>query len=260
MGIRSAYEATCSPKRDWLGSRIPCFGASIVHHRRDATGRRRLGSESPVTSESTVFALHVASPPQPAQFDHPAWDTAGPVMIERLWSGEPAPPKRHAEARICWSDAGLHVRFSCGQHEPLIVSPSPNTQKKTLGLWDRDVCEIFIAPDPNNASMYYEFEAAPTGEWLDLAIVINEAGRQTEWDYESGMEATAALEPERLLVGMTIPWSKRIRKPEAGNSWKVNLFRCVGPEAPGRYLAWRPTRAPVPLFHVPEAFGWLRFD
>ncbi len=56
-------------------------------------------------------------------------------------------------------------------------------------------------------------------------------------------------------IGMRIPWSEAIPKPAAGDVWRVNLFRCVGPEAPERYLAWRPTGTPEPNFHVPEVFG-----
>jgi Carbohydrate family 9 binding domain-like len=213
-----------------------------------------------VSTESVVVARYVAPPLRTDNFDSSVWNLAEPANIQRLWSGESAPPERHAEARLCWSDAGLHVRFLCNQHEAPVITPKPNTATKTLGLWDRDVCEIFVAPDPNNTSSYYEFEAAPSGEWVDLAITITPSGRETEWDYASGMEAAAAIGDIRVTVGMTIPWSERIPRPMSGVLWRVNLFRCVGPEEPARYLAWRPTRAPEPAFHVPEAFGWLRFD
>jgi Carbohydrate-binding family 9 len=213
-----------------------------------------------VSNESTLVARFVAPPIRTNNFDNPVWNGAEPAIIQHLWSGEPAAPERHAEARLCWSNSGLHVRFVGNQYEPLVTSPVPVVTTKTLGLWDRDVCEIFIAPDPENPSIYYEFEAAPSGEWVDLALAITPSGRETEWDYQSGMEAAAAVENQRITVGITIPWSERIPKPVAGDFWKVNLFRCVGPEEPSRYLAWRPTRAPEPAFHVPEAFGWLRFE
>ena len=152
------------------------------------------------------------------------------------------------------------MRFVCAQQEPLIVAEKARIDVKTLGLWDRDVCEIFIAPDPRNMSRYFEFEAAPTGEWIDLGITHTPIGRETDWDFESGITTAARLEGDRLFVSMRIPWSEAIPKPEAGEVWRVNLFRCVGPEAPERYLAWRPTHTPEPNFHVPEAFGSLRFD
>ena len=192
--------------------------------------------------------------------NQPIWQQCQPIRIEHYWSGEPAPAVRHAEARICWSSEALHIRFVCAQHEPVVVSENPQTEKKTLGLWDRDVCEIFLAPDPANPARYFEFEAAPTGEWVDLGITVTPGGRETDWVFASGFTTTAKLENNQLLIEMLIPWSEAIPKPEAGDFWRTNLFRCVGQEAPERYLAWLPTRTAEPNFHVPEAFGTLRFN
>lgn len=211
-------------------------------------------------SDPTVVAPHINQPLTPAHFDNQVWQQCQPIRIEHYWSGEPAMTSRHAEARLCWSDEGLHVRFAGKQQEPLIVADHPNTDKKTLGLWDRDVCEIFLAPDAANPWRYFEFEAAPTGEWVDLGIVVRPEGRETDWDYASGLTTAAKLEGEQLLVGMKIPWSESLPKPRTGDLWRVNLFRCAGPEAPERYLAWLPTKTAEPNFHVPEVFGVLRFE
>ena len=206
-----------------------------------------------------IVAQYVNPPLKVADFEAEAWNGCQPITIEHFWSGELAPPTRHAEARICWSNEALHVRFVGAQHEPLIVSENPQIDQKTLGLWDRDVCEIFLAPDTANPARYFEFEAAPTGEWIDLGITVRPEGRETDWEFASGFTTAARLESERLLIGMRIPWSDAIPKPAAGDVWRVNLFRCVGPEAPERYLAWLPTGTPEPAFHVPEAFGELHF-
>ena len=207
-----------------------------------------------------IVARYTSHALSATDFENEIWQQCTPVTIEHYWSGDPAPVARHAEARICWSNDALHVRFLGNQKESLVVSENPRTDKKTLGLWDRDVCEIFLAPDPSNISRYFEFEAAPTGEWVDLGITLTPSGRLTDWDYASGLEAAARIDKDQLLVGMRIPWSDVLPKPEPGALWQVNVFRCVGPEAPERYLAWLPTRTPEPNFHVPEAFGWLRFD
>ncbi|HEX3185840.1 MAG TPA: carbohydrate-binding family 9-like protein, partial [Pyrinomonadaceae bacterium] len=132
--------------------------------------------------------------------------------------------------------------------------------RKTLGLWDRDVCEIFLAPDAAHPERYFEFEAAPTGEWLDLGILVTPTGRETDWEYHSGMQVAARIEPQSVEIAIRIPWSDAIPKPVKADVWRANVFRCVGPEAPERYLAWRPTRTPEPNYHVPEAFGMLRFE
>jgi Carbohydrate family 9 binding domain-like len=211
-----------------------------------------------MNDEATVIARYVSG--SPSIYDVGSWDQASPVLIQHLWTGAPAPPERHAEVRLCWSGNGLHTRFLCQQHEPLVIANEPVTEKKTLGLWDRDVCEVFIAPDAANPSIYYEFEAAPTGEWVDLAITMTPTGRNTEWDYSSGMTTTSSVVHDNVVIGITIPWSTRIPRTTTGDLWRLNLFRCVGSHPRDRYLAWRPTGTPEPNFHVPDAFGWLRFE
>src|SRR5688572_14296784 len=80
----------------------------------------------------------------PTEFDHSAWSSTQPVQITQLWSGDQAPASRHAEVRVIWSDAAMCVRFVCNQEEPLTISRSPRLDVETIGLWDRDVCEIFV--------------------------------------------------------------------------------------------------------------------
>jgi alpha-galactosidase len=153
------------------------------------------------------------------------------------------------------------VRFVCGQGEPLVTSDAPQTAEKTMGLWERDVCEIFIAPERAEPEHYFEFEVAPTGEWIDLELRWRPEARETDWQYCSGMEAAAKIEKERIIVAMRVPLEAfRREMPRAGDLWRANLFRCVGKGQDRGYLAWQPTHTPQPNFHLPQAFGWLRFD
>ncbi|HEY0544838.1 MAG TPA: carbohydrate-binding family 9-like protein [Pyrinomonadaceae bacterium] len=193
-------------------------------------------------------------------FAHEAWRAARPVEVARYWSGEDAPFERHASARALWSEESLCVRFDCRQAEPLVVSDEPQTARKTIGLWERDVCEIFIAPDANEPRRYYEFEVAPTGEWLDLAIHQMPERRETDWEYSSGITTAASIEAGHITIVMRIPFEALGRTPHAGDAWRANLFRCIGSGEGRGYLAWQPTHTEKPDFHVPEVFGWLRFS
>ncbi|HEY6803432.1 MAG TPA: carbohydrate-binding family 9-like protein [Pyrinomonadaceae bacterium] len=210
-----------------------------------------------IDPSTTVVARYFA---HQLEIEDEQWNACQPVQITHQWSGANSPITRHAEVRLSWNDEALTARFVCAQHELLVVAENPVTTEKSLGLWDRDVCEIFIAPNSNHINDYFEFEAAPTGEWIDIAIHITPTGRESEWDYASGMTTTSKLEANELTVTITIPWSERIPKPASGDEWRANLFRCVGPDESTRYLAWRPTYAPEPNYHVPEAFGVLRFE
>jgi hypothetical protein len=218
-----------------------------------------MSSKSEQTNGLVITATHVNTALTAAQTDHPEWKSADPIMIARYWSGESAPTTRHAEARILWSREALHIRFVCRQAEPLVISATPQTAKKTMGLWDRDVCEIFIAPDPHVIERYFEFEAAPTGEWLDVAIHWTAEKRESDWEFQSHMTTASQVERDRITIGMRIPWNHWIHEPQKGERWRVNLFRCIGTD-PGRgYLTWQPTRTKEANFHVPQVFGWLVF-
>lgn len=207
---------------------------------------------------STIVAPFTETDVAAGDFDHPAWSAAQPAFIHRYWSGGEASPSRYAEARIIWSAAALTLRFDCKQTEPLLINTNPQVDKKTIGLWERDVCEFFVAPDGNLPNHYLEFEGAPTGEWLDLAIELIDGVRHTDWEFHSGMTAAARVGGEEVLVGMRLPWSESLPRPRVGYVWRANFFRCVGP-SDERYLAWQPTCTPQPDFHVPEAFGRLEF-
>jgi len=208
----------------------------------------------------TVEATFIAAELAVNDLDNRAWNDALPVQIDHYWSGEPAPVGRQADARILWSDDALHVRYVGNQAEELVINDHPQTITKTMYLWDRDVCEVFIAPDHSVPEKYFEFEAAPTGEWMDLGLDWTTGKRQSDWQFSSRMTTAARIEKDRVVIAMRIPWSDRIQRPQEGDRLRANLFRCVGRDPKLRYLAWQPTCTPQPFFHVPQAFGWLVFS
>lgn len=193
------------------------------------------------------------------ELDHKFWKKSETIMIDKYWSGENAPAGRHFKTNLLWSDSALYIRFEANQNEPLIVSDVPNLKTKTLGLWDRDVCEIFLAPNANEPRRYYEFEIAPNGEWIDLGIYQMPDKRGTEWDYKSGMQSAACIEKNKVTMAIKIPWKAFGKAPKAGDVWLGNLFRCVGAGESRGYLAWSPTETKKPSFHVPEKFGEFEF-
>ncbi len=212
-----------------------------------------------MSASATAEAFYTKVDLTAGQIEHQEWSKANPVKITQYWSGVEAPAGRQAEVRLLWSNEALNVRFACRQTEPLVVNPTPQTTTKTLGLWDRDVCEIFIAPDLRKPERYFEFEVAPTGEWIDLAIHWKQNARETDWEFHSGMTVAGQAQTNQVMIAMRIPWNDWIRKPLRGERWRVNLFRCVGSGKDRGYLAWQPTHTPQPNFHVPQAFGELVF-
>ena len=193
------------------------------------------------------------------ELENKAWKKAETVKIDKYWSGENAPADRHFKTKLLWSDAALYVRFEANQKEPLVVSETPNLETKTRGLWDRDVCEIFIAPNRAEFRKYFEFEIAPSGEWIDLGVYQKADERITHWGYDSGMQSFAKIEKDKVWMAIKIEWKAFGKIPTEGDVWLGNLFRCIGKGETRGYLAWSPTLTDKPSFHVPEKFGEFEF-
>jgi hypothetical protein len=193
-------------------------------------------------------------------FENNVWQCAEETSLYLYWSGIWAETERHAKAQFVWSEKALSIRFEGTQKEPLIVNSKPNTDVKSVGLWERDVFEIFVAPDIENPGRYFEFEAAPTGEWLDIKIEILPNGkRKVDFEYNSKMKVAAKILENKVFAAMKITWEAFGKKPRENDFWCGNLFRCIGIGKNRGYLAWQPTRTEKPNFHVPEAFGKFQF-
>ena len=223
-------------------------------------GATIVASQNKMTSSDSLTIKHIAKDFAIERLDDPAWKSASQTKITKYWSGEMAPKGRQFETQILWSDTALYVHFSVSQSEPLVVSEKADVTTKEIGLWNRDVCEIFIAPDASQRNKYFEFEIAPNGEWIDLRIETGASlERKTDLDYKSGMTSSAKIEKDKVVMAIKIPWEAFGARPRANDVWLGNLFRCVGKDPTRGYLAWQPTETATQNFHVPEKFGEFRF-
>ena len=219
-----------------------------------ATSQNKMASSNRLTIE------HITEDFSIDRLDDPAWGGTSQVLVSKYWSGKAAVKGREFSARLLWSGSSLYVRFEASQSEPLVVSEKPDITKKVVGLWDRDVCEIFIAPHTSQRNKYFEFEIAPTGEWIDLAIEVTSQERKTDLVYKSGMTSAVRIEKDKVVMAIKIPWEAfGVARPKIGDVWLGNLFRCVGKGKTRGYLAWQPTKTAKPNFHVPEKFGEFEF-
>jgi hypothetical protein len=194
-----------------------------------------------------------------AELENKAWNKAETIDINKYWSGENAPKERQFKAKLLWSDAAIYVRFEANQKEPLVVSEKANLTSKTRGLWDRDVCEIFLAPNRAEFRKYFEFEIAPNGEWIDLGIHQMPDKRDTDWNYASGMKSKSLIGKDKIWMAIKVEWKAFGNAPKTGDVWLGNIFRCIGKGETRGYLAWSPTGTKEPSFHVPAKFGEFEF-
>ena len=171
------------------------------------------------------------------------------------WRGQNADSAIQTEVRVLWTPATLYLKFVCRDREMFVFDDSDANGRRDF-LWDRDVAEAFLQPDPSRSRFYKEVEVSPNGMWVDLDIFPD--GRS---DLKSGLRRSVSVKPELRTwtaeVGDSMSALTASFDPRA--IWHVNLFRVEGPREPRFYSAWRPTGTIEPNFHVPEAFGKLRF-
>jgi alpha-galactosidase len=189
---------------------------------------------------------------------HPAaeWPTASPIAFCSDWQGGRVDPGRETQVRVLWTRRTLYLRFECRYHELHVFTDSePNGRRDHL--WDRDVAEAFLQPDPSRPQHYREFEVSPNGMWIDLDIF---SGRHSYLN--SGLQRSVAVDEHSHIwsAELAIPMKALTPDFDPRSVWRVNFYRVEGVQEPRIYLAWRPTGTAQPNFHVPSAFGKLRFD
>jgi hypothetical protein len=191
------------------------------------------------------------------------WKNAGTASIVKDCSRQVDYPDLDTRVRGFWTDSSLYLLFAC-PYRSLNRFPRAASGDDREKLWDRDVVEVFLGDDWKNIRHYREYEIAPTGERVDLAIDLDGGGEGRAWN--SGWETGASIDEAAKI------WYASARIPLAsvsnakvipGTRWRMNLYRIDGdgPDSVRRFLCWQPTcvvnRDPN---HVPEAFGALVFE
>jgi len=208
------------------------------------------------TPSAEIIATHIR---QEIRLDaaHPAveWQSARPIVFCADWQGNNPDPGRETEVRVLWSTETLYLRFECRFRKLFLFADSEANGRRDH-LWERDVAEAFLQPDPSRERHYREFEISPNGMWIDLDIFPG--GRA---DLQSGMQRSVNLDlaTRTWAAEMAIPLQALTPEFNPQAIWRTNFYRVEGIEEPRTYMAWQPTRTPQPDFHVPSAFGKLRF-
>jgi alpha-galactosidase len=209
------------------------------------------------SSLSEIMANHVSSEIRlDAANSAPEWQSARPIRFHSDWQGKTPDPALETEVRVLWSPTSLYLRFVCRYRELFVFEDSdPNGRRDHL--WDRDVAEAFLQPDPSVERSYKEFEVAPNGMWIDLDI--SPAGLA---DLKSGLTRSVHIDAQRKIwtAELAIPMRSLTTRFDPKKVWRANFYRVEGNAEPRQYVAWQATHTPQPNFHVPKAFGTLRFE
>jgi alpha-galactosidase len=208
-------------------------------------------------SHAEVIAVRLRQPADANGFPiEDEWSRTEPVSFCHDWQGKNEDPQRSSEVRVLWTDDMIYLRFRCRYRGLHVFSDAdPNGRKDEL--WDRDVAEVFLQPDRFGEKYYKEFEVSPNGQWLDLDITPQGLRPIT-----SGMRSRVAIDELARVwtADLAIPIAAITSNFDPAQSWRVNFFRCEGVDPERFYSAWQPTETEKPNFHVPEKFGWIRFE
>jgi hypothetical protein len=190
------------------------------------------------------------------------WRNAAVQSISKDCTHQIDYPKLQTEVRAFWTDTDLYLLFRC-PYTALNLFLPPDNSKDRVGLWDRDVVEMFLGDDWVNIRHYREFEIAPTGDRIDLAIDLNRESYDHTW--QSGWQTKARIDEEQKVwyAAAKIPLSAVSSKPvQAGTKWRMNLYRIdgLGVDPQRHFMCWQPTCVQKrDANHVPEHFGTLVF-
>lgn len=185
------------------------------------------------------------------RLDEAAWKAAQPARIEQKTQDAAAHPVLSTSVRALWSDAFLYLGYECPYTKLNVFEPAQKGER--MGLWEKDVVEAFIAPDPAKPATYSEYEWAPNGDWLDLTL---SPVTKPDFGWDSKMEFAASVDEAARVwrVEVRIPVAA-LARPKVGGKWRINLYRYD--KASDVLLAFSPTLSGT--FHAPARFGWLEF-
>jgi Carbohydrate family 9 binding domain-like len=205
---------------------------------------------------SEIVAAHVAKEIRlDAAHPAPEWQKAHPIVFCSDWQGKNSDDQLETQVRVLWTAQTLYLRFECRYLELHVFADSdPNGRRDHL--WDRDVTEAFLQPDPSRERYYREFEISPNGMWIDLDIFPGGVA-----DLKSGLKKSVVLDESgrRWAAELAIPMKSLSQNFDPKAIWRANFYRVEGKKEPRAYMAWQATGTAEPNFHVPASFGKLRF-
>ncbi len=195
-----------------------------------------------------------AEPKIDGVLDEVVWSGVTPARVEYESVNYAARPDLATSVRVLWTDTHLYFGWECPFTELTVFSPV-NTKEERIGLWEKDVVEMFIGPDLGKVTRYGEYEVSPSNEWVDLICDLPDK----DFAWNGGLESAVKVDEERKVF--TVELRLRVDKltdktPVAGTRWWLNLYRID--RANQAFLAFSPVL--TGSFHTPEKFGMLEFE
>ena len=190
----------------------------------------------------------------------PYWKHAESVEFDTDASGKSHFPEIATRVASVWTETHIYFFFWC-RYDSLNVYQGEDPKVERWLLWDRDVVEVFLNPQPERVDHYYEFEVAPNNQWIDLEIdktknPFNDAAWNSGFEHATRIDAKNHVWTAEIRIPIS---SMNVHAIHSGDQWRANFFRAAGEGGDDcrKFLAW----SIIPegkTFHVPTRFGILR--
>jgi len=190
------------------------------------------------------------------------WQDAERVRFDRDALGRKQFPESETQVASIWTATYVYLAYWC-KYSTLNIYEGEDTAKERWELWNRDVVEAFINPQPERFNHYYEFEVAPNNQWIDLEIDLektpfNDAAWDSHFEHATRIDKQNHLWTCEMRIPVTMMGARLL---EPGAEWRLNLYRADGPgdDTQRRFLSWSPLPGEKLTFHQPASFGIIRF-
>lgn len=189
------------------------------------------------------------------------WEDAEWAEFDHDISGQRHYPQALTRVAAFWTPGYVYFAFRC-KYTTLNVYEGEDPAKERWELWNRDVVEVFINPQPQRVNHYYEFEVAPNNQWIDLEIDKDKTPfNDASWDSRFEHATLGDAQGHVWTCEMRIPVAPMgVSSLSAGTEWRLNFFRADGPgdDKQRRFMCWS-TIPEGTTFHAPTRFGVIQF-
>lgn len=208
------------------------------------------------------------APEADSNWDRPPWDKVPELRIDQFMGERPAHLPRVA-AKLGWDADALYVTFRV---EDAYVRAVARQHQDAVCM---DSCvELFFCPGMDIARGYFNLELNCGGTALfNFQKLPRQSPTPITAKHLAQLTISRSLphivepeiqEPVIWFVGCRVPFAVLtaycpFALPEAGGTWRANLYKCGDKTSHPHWLTWSPIARPRPDFHVPDQFGTLTF-
>lgn len=204
-------------------------------------------------------------------WDDDRWSTVGPLELRQFMGDKPAHFPR-VQAKVAYDDEAVYVAFHVDDRYVRAVAAEHQ------GAVYEDSCvEFFFTPGDDVSVGYFNLEMNCGGTMLlhfqrakgkdRVAISADDLARiSVVHDLPKIVEPEIG-EPTRWTVAYRLPfdllekyYSAKVARPDAGVTWRANVYKCADATSHPHWLTWSPVDLPRPDFHRPEWFGTFVFE